>query len=78
MNKNMGEINLWNVSLENNHKTRNVIEYIEKLDIPSHFENIDIKRFNKLKENVLNLTNADDMLEEIGYVFKDTPKCFDL
>ena len=60
-------MNLWNVSQQNNHKTRRVINYIENLQYPEGFGHDDIVRFDKIRREALAKLIPDEMLERIGY-----------
>lgn len=74
---NFSGMNLWNVSSDNKHKTRYVIEYIEGLQ-PYNFWNYKLKNeFLKLKDLALSKNTPDEMLEVIGYTPKNGNKIYD-
>lgn len=61
------EMNLNNVSKQNNHKTKNVIEYIQKLELENYGDLKHLSKFSNIKKNALMKTTANEMLKTIGY-----------
>ena len=65
------KINLWNVYHLNRHKTRNVINYITKLEISQEQSLRMQRKFSEIKQEALSKHTADEMLDRIGFdVFK--------
>jgi len=70
------ETNLWNVDIKkNSKKTKNVIAYIQEIELPFG-PNYNIKKFDKIKMEALNKLTPDEMLRTIGYRFGKKPLIF--
>ena len=62
----------------NKNKTRNTIEYIERLEVPEQYSYKATKFFNDIKKDALSQLKPNDMLTIIGFNPKGQDKIFDL